>query len=709
MMAEANTKKKSLRKKIAGKMPLKKDAAKASAPTPPSKKKSAFIGKETHRRFIIDTKKALPEFDALHAKAYGLENVSTGNTTEKYENYFVLIADPDYFPRIQMIKEQVRAESKGFMAPTDWGIIQWAETSKEMIAIIFEKHSGEKLFNDITDEITPIPIETIKKWLETLLPEIRTFQDFNLTHRSIRPTNIFHHNESFIIGEAVSAYPGAGQSGVFEPIESAMCFPNAGRGQGDIADDFYALGITILFMFLGRSPIDVEKEKKKKGLEKATQKKESDFLFERLNYGSYRTLTKDLTLDPAMVILLRGLLQDDAEHRWNVSDIEGWCFGRHTNTNRVFSSSAGEQTINFGGRKHLKIRSLVSAFCERPQEAIPKLYSGELYTNMERIINAENVSFTMEHINSLVKSSGSPQSGGVDVALARVSMLADPKAPIRYKGLTFFPEGLAYILPQLKKEKKTSVIKDIEKYNLLVYWTNINSSKKNVEVTKAVEKYINDERFASGIEKCTYLFNTDTSCQSLLFKGLFIDNFPRILTVLEEVVKKDKEVNILDSDLAAFLMVRDSIPERWEDKVDSKDPNSRNFLNMLRLLSKIQEEMEQNIAMPHVAMWFCARLKKYIETFKSNTRKEKALKKTEKIAEKGSLKLILDLVLNPEELEKEEEELRIAKHKYNLIEKDIDSYRTFRSYIFSPSYTFGWTLANIISIVALLITLIYFT
>ena len=700
-MAESKTNKKGLLRRKSAKKSSDKNVEKSK------KKAIAFIGKETNRRFVIDSKKPLPEFDSPFAKAYELENIDASNSVDN--NYFALISDPDNFPRINMMKEQVQAESKGFMTPVDWGIVLLAEKNKEMIAIVFEKPFGKKLFGELSDQIQPVSIEQVKKFLETLLPEIRFFQDLGLSHRGIRPTNIFHNKDGFIIGEAVSAYPSAGQSSIFEPVESAMCFPNAGRGKGDIVDDFYSLGVTIIFMLLGRSPIDIGKERGIKAAESNLQKIEDDFLFERLNLGSYRALTQGLNLDPAMTVLLGGLLQDNYENRWDISAIEEWCFGRYTNPNRVFSSNMGEQTISFSGRKHFKTRSLVAAFCKRPQEAIAKLYSGEIYTNLEKIINAENSSFTVDHIDSLVKSSGSPQAGGVDTAISRISILIDPKAPIRYKGVSFFPDGLAYIIPLLKKNKKTSVIKGVEHFNLLVNWTNSNSSRKNVDITKNIEKLVNNNSFGYGLEKCTYLLNPNLPCQSRLFKGLFINDFSRILSVIEDATRNNKDIDLIDQELAAFLMVHLKVPDGWTDEVNSKDPNSKNFINMLRLLSLVQENMEKSTPVPHVSTWFCTRLKKHIETFKSNSRKEKALKKTEQIVEKGSLKAMLDLILDPEELGKEEKELRTAKHKYNLLEKDIDSYRAFRSYIFSPSYTFGWTLANIISVIILLITLLYFT
>src|SRR5690606_20895634 len=86
----------------------------------------------------------------------------------------------------------------------------------------------------------------------TVLPDIvagiQALDLHELAHRSIRPERLFYKDTSrsaVTLGECFSELPGQSQPLVFEPVERALAHP-AGRGDGDVRDDMFALGVTIL-------------------------------------------------------------------------------------------------------------------------------------------------------------------------------------------------------------------------------------------------------------------------------------------------------------------------------------------------------------------------------------------------------------------------------------------------------------------------------
>ena len=123
-----------------------------------------------------------------------------------------------------------------------------------------------------------------------------------MTHRGIRPDNVFQSapGQPVVFGPCWAAPPAMAQPALFEPPYSAMCLP-AGRGDGSIADDVYALGVLLLCLALGRAPL--------------AQLDDAAILRRKLELGTYAALAGDQRLPPIIGDLVRGMLAEDPEHR----------------------------------------------------------------------------------------------------------------------------------------------------------------------------------------------------------------------------------------------------------------------------------------------------------------------------------------------------------------------------------------------------------
>ncbi len=150
-----------------------------------------------------------------------------------------------------------------------------------------------------------------RPWPETELLEcvlrpaahvLEHLQGHGMTHRGIRLDNVFQGapGQPMVLGTAWAAPPAMAQSALFEPPYSAMCLP-AGRGDGCIADDVYALGVLLLCLALGRTPL--------------AQLDDARILRRKLELGTYAALAGDERLPPIVGDLVRGMLAEDPEHR----------------------------------------------------------------------------------------------------------------------------------------------------------------------------------------------------------------------------------------------------------------------------------------------------------------------------------------------------------------------------------------------------------
>ena len=92
--------------------------------------------------------------------------------------------------------------------------------------------------------------------LQPAAAALAELQSCGLTHRALHPANLFRTGlrDPITLGPFWAAPAGSLQPALFEPPYMARCLPN-GRGDGCIADDVYALGVTLLCCAIGRMPL----------------------------------------------------------------------------------------------------------------------------------------------------------------------------------------------------------------------------------------------------------------------------------------------------------------------------------------------------------------------------------------------------------------------------------------------------------------------
>src|ERR1700733_3670300 len=139
------------------------------------------------------------------------------------------------------------------MTPLGHGVVPLAGGKGEGYFIVCTPPPGPAIsaqLNRWPDKaLMDLVLRPIARVLDGLYPR-------KLTHRSIRPNNVFQSapGQPVTLGAAWAAPPAMHQPTVFESPYTAMCHP-AGRGPGTIADDVYALGVLMLTLSAGVVPM----------------------------------------------------------------------------------------------------------------------------------------------------------------------------------------------------------------------------------------------------------------------------------------------------------------------------------------------------------------------------------------------------------------------------------------------------------------------
>src|SRR5271166_3948247 len=140
--------------------------------------------------------------------------------------------------------------------------------------------------------------ELLDQALRPAVQALGALQGRGVTHRAIRLGNVFQAapGQRIVLGAAWAAPPASLQPALYEPPYSAMCLP-AGRGDGTMADDIYALGVLLLTLALGREPLS--------GLDDAA------IMERKVTLGSFAALAGNDRLHPMIADLIRGMLAED--------------------------------------------------------------------------------------------------------------------------------------------------------------------------------------------------------------------------------------------------------------------------------------------------------------------------------------------------------------------------------------------------------------
>jgi hypothetical protein len=221
------------------------------------------------------------------------------------------------------------------------------------------------------------------------------------------------------------------QSAVYEPPYSAMCLP-AGRGDGSIADDVYALGVTLVALALGREPLE--------GLDPVA------ILRRKLAFGSYAALVGEARLPAAIGDLVRGMLAEDPEHRPPPTLLADPGAAR---ARRVTARPPrrGQRALEVGTERVWDARSLAFVLANDPEEGGRLLRGGSIDRWLRRSLGDSATAVHIDEAGRLWASESLLDPVRADAALVTRAVAAlDPLAPLCWRGIAFWPDGLGPLL-----------------------------------------------------------------------------------------------------------------------------------------------------------------------------------------------------------------------------------------------------------------------
>ena len=150
----------------------------------------------------------LPLMDMPNAKAYQAEEISSPD-----HKIFALVCKPELPVRKDHIKARTGLKMEGVLPLVDAGVAPWQPIGRKTMILLYEMPLGGRVVHSKTyDKILPEEeAEKISRWIRPLLMGINNLSLRGLTHREIRPDNLFYldaEKTKVVWGDCISSPPG---------------------------------------------------------------------------------------------------------------------------------------------------------------------------------------------------------------------------------------------------------------------------------------------------------------------------------------------------------------------------------------------------------------------------------------------------------------------------------------------------------------------
>jgi eukaryotic-like serine/threonine-protein kinase len=584
--------------------------------------------------FEILAEQKLDELRQPHAPAFGAIC-----DERQGESFFALISDPLLPPRYELVEKLAAMRLDNVLTPVAWGPVDLPGLAPASFATVFERPRGARILASMKETIPRFTGDDVWRGaLPPLIAALKAFAEARITHRNIRPTNLFYSGtkKQLMLGDAVSAPAGYAQPAGFEPIEGAMALPHC-RGAGMPADDLYALGVTLVHLLLGEDPTAGVDPK--------------ELLRGKIEHGTFTTLVAGKRMPPELIEMLRGLMADDVSERWTIEDIETWMEGlrlkpRHMGPTGIVAT----RPFEFAGQNSYTARAVAHAFAADPVAGARAVRSNEFEIWLQRSLADDKRAVAVAAVRADWNEKGANATQDLRVT-ARACIALDPLAPIRYGDFALaidsFPEAL---IAAFNGNGSLQTIGEILTARLPQFWMSAQTTLRpevlamnTAKPFDTMRRYAEDPRPGFGLERVLYELNPLLHCFSPTIQADRVIEARQVLDALEAAAARGALGDtILDRHLAAFIAARTRNLARDALEFLNGTPRQK-VLGTLAILAHLQGAHGPQ-TLPALGKHFARQAELVVEMFHSRSRRKRLVAEIQKLAARGTLSDLFWLV-----------------------------------------------------------------
>jgi hypothetical protein len=463
-----------------------------------------------------------------------------------------------------------------------------------------------------------------------------------ITHRGIRLDNVFQTGpgQPVVLGSAWTEPPAMAQPALFEPPYSAMCLP-AGRGDGTIADDVYSLGVLLLCLALGRMPL--------------ARLDDTAILRRKLEVGTYAALAGEERLPAIIGDLVRGMLAEDPEHRPTPTLLLDPASARGRRV-AARPPRRAQRPITIAGGEVWEARSLAHALAVDPEQGAGALRSNAVEHWLRRTLGDAQLAARLEELTRHRSLDALPEEGGADAELTmRAVALIDPLAPLCWRGMALWPDGIGSALAVAHGTDPEVVVRleEIITGEETASWAAQRPDRGDVAVQRLEARqqhsWLHQRGQGAGVQRLAYLLNPLMPCASPLMGGRWVARLSDLLPALEATASHVdfQQTEPVDAHLAAFISARleRRMDQELSVQIGGGNPAAAG-LAQLRVLAQLQSQVHPR-PLPALASWLAARAGPVLATWRNRERRAALEERLRTLTQAGYLAPMLQALEDP--------------------------------------------------------------
>lgn len=352
-----------------------------------------------------------------------------------------------------------------------------------------------------------------------------------------------------------------------------------------------------------------------------------------------------------------------------------WMDGQRLSPKQTLKRKKSPRVFHMDGVRYTRPEILAMDLWDHKDVVLQSIEDEKLELWVRRSLEDKEV---LERMGLAISSSsdGGSNDGYSARLTGRLSISFDPPAPIRYKGLSFLPDGFSTALAEAFVEQKDlNIFAEIIDQGLIMFWLNAQSDKtidygSIATRFETCRSFLRNKSLGFGLERCLYFLNKEAPCLSSKLDKFYIKS-PEEMVFAFEALCKNGQISelMLDRHSTAFLSVKDSrLLDSYLIELNS-DEKYKNILGNIWAIANIQKRYEMP-ALQHLAEHFVKILGPVLERFHDRHLRERMQKEFEKLKKTGDLSLVKAVLENPEIIEKDTKMFFKAMKRFKSLERE---------------------------------------